>query len=332
MKAMLLREPGPPENLKPGKLPKPEMLGDNDMRVHLHAAGVNPVDTKLRARGTSYPDRMPAVLGCDGAGIVEATGDGVERFQPGDAVYFCYGGLGAHPGTYAEYAVVSQHYCARKPDSLSFNEAAAIPLALITAWESLHDRVQVTAGQSVLIQGGAGGVGHIAIQLAHLAGARVAATVGSPENAEFVKTLGVERPILYKVEDVAEAVLNWTDGKGVDIALDAVGEEVFAQTVAAMKTYGDLVTILQPPASMDWKPVRQKNLRIVFELMLTPMIDADEKGLRHHAHILREGGRLFDEGKLKIHVEKVLPLENAAEAHRLIEAGIARGKIVLSID
>lgn len=331
MKAVLLRRPGPPENLEIAEIPSPGALGEHDMLVRLRAAGVNPVDTKLRARGTYYPDRMPAVLGCDGAGTVERIGASVERFQPGDAVWFCHGGIGGHPGTYAEYAVVRQAYAAHKPDSLSFEEAAAVPLVLITAWEALHDRVQVQAGQRVLVHGGAGGVGHIAVQLARLSGARVAATVGSAENAAFVEALGVERPILHRVEDFIDATMNWTGGIGADIALDTVGEETFARTVAALKTYGDLVTILQPPAAMDWKPARTKNLRIAFELMLTPMLTGDENGLRHHANILREGGRLFDEGKLKVHVDAVLPLEEVAEAHRRIEAGGRRGKIVLSI-
>ncbi len=153
--------------LQPQDVINPKINAPQDILIRLRAAGINPIDTKLRRRGTSYPEQLPAVLGCDGAGVVEAVGSAVNRFQVGEEVYFCYGGLGKK-GTrnYAQYAVVDERFVAAKPKSLSFAEAAAVPLVLITAWEALYDRGRLEAGRRVLIHGGAGGVGHVAIQLA----------------------------------------------------------------------------------------------------------------------------------------------------------------------
>ena len=140
MKAVLMTASGNPEVLQVQDVPKPSSPGETELLIRLQAAGVNPIDTKLRKRGTFYPDRMPAILGCDGAGVVEAVGTKVQRFRVGDEVYFCYGGLGAHQGNYAEYTVVDERFVARKPASVSFAQAAAAPLVLITAWEALYER------------------------------------------------------------------------------------------------------------------------------------------------------------------------------------------------
>ncbi len=330
MKAMVMPHPGGPEVLCEQEVPEPTLRGPHDMLIRMHAAGVNPIDTKLRARGTYYPERLPAILGCDGAGVVEKIGESVERFQPGDAVYFCYGGIGGHPGTYAQYAVVSQYHAARMPDTLDFVQAAGVPLALITAWESLFERVSLSKGQSILIQGGTGGVGHLAVQLALHQGAKVCATVGSAEGAAWLRERGAHS-ILYREQDVVGAVRG-VFPDGVDIGLDGVGGEVFAQTCQAVRDYGEVVTLLAPPADMDWREARTRNLRISLELMLTPMFKHLEKQLIRQAQILREGARLIEEGKLHIHIHQALPLSEAAHAHRLLESGGIRGKLVLVID
>jgi NADPH2:quinone reductase len=163
MKAVLMTAAGDPEVLQLQEVSDPMIQTYTEILVRLHAAGVNPIDTKLRQRGTFYPDQMPAILGCDGAGVVEAVGANVQRFRVGDEVYFCGGGLGAKLGNYAEMAVVDEQFVAHKPTSLSFAEAAAAPLVLITAWEALYDRGRLEPGQRVLIHAGAGGVGHVAI-------------------------------------------------------------------------------------------------------------------------------------------------------------------------
>jgi len=234
MKAILMRQPGGPEVLIETELPVPELQSPNDILVRLHAAGINPVDTKIRAKGPMLPETLTAVLGCDGTGTVEAVGDAVTRFQPGDAVWYCHGGLGGPHGNYAEYAVVDESIAQPKPKSLTFVEAAAAPLVLITAWEALHDRARIEPEQTVLIHGGAGGVGHVAIQLARLAGARVATTVSGPEKAEFVHGLGAEYVIDYQQEDLAGAIADWTGGRGVDVCFDTVGPEVFARSIEVM--------------------------------------------------------------------------------------------------
>jgi NADPH:quinone reductase len=176
MRAVLMTAVGGPEVLKVADLPEPEIAAEHDVRVRLRAAGVNPVDTKLRAGGT-IGGTLPAVLGWDGAGVVERTGPAVTRGRPGDEVYFCDGGFGPTPGTYQDVKIVDERYLARKPQRLSFAEAAAAPLVTITAWEALRGRARVSDGQSVPVQAGAGGVGHMSVQLARLAGARVATTV-----------------------------------------------------------------------------------------------------------------------------------------------------------
>lgn len=331
MKAILMTAPGAPEVLSLADVPAPAISHDTDLLVRLEAAGVNPVDTKLRSRGTYFPERMPAILGCDGAGVVEAVGKSVTRFRPGDAVYFCNGGIGGHPGNYAEYAVVDERFAARKPASLDFDHAAAAPLVLITAWEALYDRARMTAGQTVLVHAGAGGVGHVAIQLAKAAGCRVLTTVGSADKAAFVRELGADEAIPYRDTDFTGAVLELTGGEGADIVFDTVGGATFQKSFAAVRPYGDLVTLLQPGPETDWKLARLRNLRVAQELMLSPMYYGWVKAQQHQAWILEQCADLFDAGKLRIEVNRVLPLAEAAQAHRLIEAGGMKGKLVLAV-
>ncbi len=332
MQAIVFETPGSASVLRLQDIPAPTIQTETEVLVRLRAAGVNPIDTKLRSRGTFYPEKTPHVLGCDGAGIVEAVGAAVQSFQVGDEVFFCNGGLGGLTGTYAEFAVVDERFLAIKPATLSFVEAAAAPLVLITAWESLYDRGRLQAGQKVLIQAGAGGVGHVAIQLASLQGAEVCTTVSSEAKAELVRQLGADLVILYKNTDVVDEVLTWTQGQGVDLAFDTVGGETFYQTVPAVKIYGDLVTILEPdPALGNLKTARMRNLRISLELMLTPMLQGLAEEQEQQAHILQKCAGLCDRNLLKIHVSQTFPLEQARAAHELLETGSVTGKIVLEI-
>lgn len=331
MKVIEIREIGGPEVLQLAEYPRPTP-GPEEILVRLKAAGVNPVDTKIRRRGPLIPNGLPAVLGCDGAGIVEAVGSAVTRFRPGDEVWFCDGGLGGPAGNYAEYRVLHQDIAQPKPRTLSLIEAAAAPLVLLTAWESLYDRARIQPGQRVLIHAGAGGVGHVAIQLARLAGARVCTTVSSPEKAAFAHALGAEFCINYREEDLVEAVMDWTGGEGVDIALDTVGPEVFHRTIPAVAHYGDLITILDPGPQLDLSEARMRNLRIGLELMLTPMLRNLPKARAHQGEILNRCAEFIDRGELRIHVSQTFPLAEAASAHRLIEEGHVTGKLVLTLD
>lgn len=331
MKVVVMTAPGDPDVLAVKHIPIPRIERETQMLVRVVAAGVNPVDTKLRQRGTLYPHRSPAILGCDGAGVVEAVGEAVTRFRPGDTVYYCYGGIGGPQGNYAEYAIVEEATAAPKPHTLSFAEAAAAPLVLITAWESLHHRARIKQGDTVLIHAGAGGVGHVAIQLARIAGARVATTVSSAEKASFVQSLGAELAIRYDREDWVQSALDWTDGRGVDVLVDTVGAAVFQQSFPAIRYYGDLVTLLQPRPETDWTAARERNLRISLEWMLAPMRYDLGDALKEQGAILAHCARLFDEGRLRIRVTHSFPLEEAARAHSLLEAGGMMGKAVLLI-
>ncbi len=332
MKAVLMTAPGGSDVLQLQDIPEPEITSERQIKVRLKAAGVNPLDTKLRSRGVFYENALPAILGCDGAGVVSEVGDAVTRFKAGDAVWFCNGGLGGEPGTYAEYTVLHEAVAAPKPDSLSFVEAAAAPLVLITAWEALYDRARLKPNKSALIHGGTGGVGHVAIQLACLAGARVCTTVGTTEKAELARSLGAMETILYTEQDFVEAVDEWSGGQGVNVALDTVGGKVFHRTMAAVAHYGDLVTLLDPGSEVSWQEARNRNLRIGFELMLTPMLQDFPEARRHQVIILEQCGHWFDEGRLKIHIGMTFPLEQAGAAHALLETGHMTGKAVLTME
>jgi len=331
MRAVLMTDIGDADVLQLQHISNPTDIGPDDLLIRLKAAGVNPIDTKLRRNGLYFGDGLPAILGCDGAGIVEKVGDKVTDFANSDAVYFCYGGLGQKAGNYAEYTVIPSISAAKKPVSCDFSTAATAPLVLITAWEALFDRAGMHSGQKVFIHAGAGGVGHVAVQLAKIAGCDVATSVSSAEKSAFVRALGADCVINYREQNVSEALLDWTDGKGVDIAFDTVGGDAFRQLIPAIRVYGDVVTILQVPNDTDWKTLRLRNIRVSQELMLSPMVLDLADGLAHQADILRQCAAWIDADKLKIHVSKQLPLAEAAEAHRIIEAGGMYGKLALVI-
>jgi NADPH2:quinone reductase len=331
MKAILMTAVGGPEVLSLQEIAEPQITSPTEIKVKLHAAGVNPIDTKVRRRGVFFPNPLPAVLGCDGAGEVVAVGSAADRFKPGDKVWFCHGGLGREQGNYAEYTVLDQRWAAPMPVALSYAEAAAAPLVLITAWGALFDRGGLEAGQTVLVHAGAGGVGHIAIQLAKLKGARVITTISSAQKAEFAKALGADHTVDYKTEGgFAEAVNRLTDGKGCDLVFDTVGPSVFEESIPATAHFGRLVTILEPGA-LNWGEARTRNLLIGFELMLTPMLRDLHTARDKQIAMLNQCAEWVDQGRLKIHLSHRMALEDAAQAHELIEAGHTQGKIVLTM-
>jgi len=332
MKAIVMTAAGGPEVLKLQDLPEPVLSQDTDILVRVKAAGINPVDTKMRAKPTVYPAPLPPVLGCDGAGVIEAVGKAVKDFKPGDEVYYCQAPHHDRLGSYAQYALVDHRLVAKKPKRLSFAEAAAAALVLITAWEALHDRVDIKSWHKLLVHAGAGGVGHVAIQLARIAGAEVCATVGSADKAEFARSVGANRTINYKEENFVPAVLDWTGGKGVDIAFDTIGGKTLAETFSAVRYYGDVVTLLAPGPEMDWNVPRARNQRVSFELMLVPVFFGLSEAMTHQGEILRRGAELFEAGELRVHVDAIFPLEQAAEAHTLVASGKTMGKIVLTVD
>ncbi|MFZ2406197.1 MAG: zinc-binding dehydrogenase, partial [Methylobacter sp.] len=271
MKAIMMTAIGKPDVLQLHDIDEPEIATATQIKVKLKAAGVNPVDTKIRHNGLLYDNPLPAVLGCDGAGEVVETGSAVSQFKPGDKVWFCHDGLGREQGNYAEYTVIDQRWASLMPETSSFIEAAALPLVLITAWGALFDRGGLQAGQTALIHAGAGGVGHVAIQLAKIKGVRVITTVSSEQKAEFAKALGADEAILYTQGGFADAVNKLTGGKGADLVFDTVGAEVFKESIPATAHFGRLVTLLDP-GELSLAEARMRNLLIGFELMLTPML------------------------------------------------------------
>ncbi len=333
MRAILATAPGSTEVLQLRDIPKPELPTSHHLRIKLAAAGVNPVDTKLRAKPAYHPDKLPAILGCDGAGTVEAVGSGVTRFKVGDVVFFCNGGIGDEPGNYAEYTTLQEDHCAKKPVKLGLQDSAALPLVFITSWEALVERTHLQAGQTVLIHAGAGGVGHVAIQLARHLGARVAVTVGDERKAEFARSLGAEKIINYKSQDFVQETLDWTGGRGADVVYDTVGGETYLRSLNATRIGGKVVSLLSTPLSLaDTQLARLRNLSLCYELMLTPQsMGLNEQRIRQR-EMLEQAAALVDAGQLVVQVSHRLPLEQAAEAHKLIEAGGMIGKIILTMD
>ncbi|MDD2863854.1 MAG: zinc-dependent alcohol dehydrogenase family protein [Methylococcales bacterium] len=330
MKAILMTAVGGSDVLQEQDIAEPHLTTATQIKVRLHAAGVNPVDTKIRKGGLFYPNApLPAVLGCDGAGEVVEIGANVSDFKIGDKVWFCNGGLGREQGNYAQFTVIESRHASLMPN-VDFQIAAAAPLVLITAWGALFERGNLQAGQTVLIHAGAGGVGHVAIQLAKIAGAKVITTVSSDEKAEFVKSLGADEVIFYHQTDVAAEVNRLTNGRGVDLVFDTVGADVFKLSIPCTAHFGRIVTLLDA-SNLDLSEARMRNLLIGFELMLTPMLrDLDVERDKHIA-LLKKCAEFINAGKLKIHVSDVLPLSDAKKAHDLIEAGHTMGKIVLAI-
>ncbi len=339
MKAILATAPGSAEVLQLREIPKPSLPTPHHLLVKLVAAGVNPVDTKLRAKPAYFPDKLPAILGCDGAGIVEEIGSAVTRFKVGDHVFFCNGGLGDEPGSYAEYTTLHEEYCAKPPVDTSLHDSAALPLVFITAWEALIERADLQTGQALLIHAAAGGVGHVAVQLARDFGARIAVTVGDDHKAMIARSLGAEKIINYKTQDFVQETLSWTASikpeaysSGADIVFDTVGGETFLRSMNAARVGGKIVSLLSTPLSLaDTQQARLRNLSLCYELMLTPQVMKLHDDRIRQRKILERGAAMMDAGKLKVHVSHKLPLGQAAEAHRMIEAGGMIGKVVLTM-
>ncbi len=331
MRAVLMTAVGGPEVLKIAEVPEPEVTGERDVRVRLEAAGINPVDCKLRSGGT-IGGSLPVVLGWDGAGVVESTGPAVTSVRPGDEVYFCDGGFGPTPGTYQEVKVVDERYLAHKPARLSFVEAAAAPLVTITAWEALRERARVRAGDSLLVQAGAGGVGHMSVQIGRLAGARVATTVTAGPKADLASSLGAQLCIDYTREDVGAKLRGWTGVDGADVVHDTVGGKTFTSCFSLVRPYGDLVSNVESPWEGDAiNTMHSRNLRVSFTWMPAPSVFGWPDHRERQRAILEQAALHFEAGDLRVAVGATFPLDRAADAHRAVETGQVVGKTVLTI-
>ena len=331
MRAVLMTAVGGPEVLKIAEVPEPEVTGERDVRVRLQAAGINPVDCKLRSGGT-IGGSLPVVLGWDGAGVVESTGPAVTSVRPGDEVYFCDGGFGPTPGTYQEVKVVAERYLARKPARLSFVEAAAAPLVTITAWEALRERARVRAGDSLLVQAGAGGVGHMSVQIGRLAGARVATTVAAGPKTDLASSLGAQLCIDYTREDVGAKLRGWTGVDGADVVHDTVGGKTFTSCFSLVRPYGDLVSNVESPWEDEAvNAMHSRNLRVSFTWMPAPSVFGWPEHRERQRAILEQAAAHFDAGDLRVAVGATFALDEAADAHRAVETGKVIGKTVLTM-
>lgn len=327
MKAILLKNFGGVENLELADVPMP-VAGPGQVLVKIHAASVNPVDTKIRRNGPAIAADLPSILGCDMAGTVAALGDGVTGFTVGQAVYGCVGGVKGLQGTYAEYVAADARLLAPAPAGMSLHDAASLPLVTLTAWEALVDRARVQPGDRVLIHGGAGGVGHVAIQIAKLRGAHVATTVSTDAKADLVRSLGADEVVNYRTESVDAYVARLTGGAGFDIVLDATGGSDIATSFAAARFNGQVVTIVAGYTA-DLSPMHGKGLSLHVVFMLLPM-------LHDHGHAIdraHQGKVLADTaGKLRPLIDPTrFTLADVAAAHTRLEEGKAVGKLVIDV-
>lgn len=308
MKAVQIRKYGGPYVLTYEDVPRPQPMED-ELLIRVHAAGVNPADWKTRSgKGIAIREQFPVILGWDVSGVVEEMGNRVSHFKLGDAVY----GMVRFPkigGTYAEYVTSPAVQVAHKPLSLDHIHAAALPLVALTAWQALFEAANLSAKQIVLIHGAAGGVGHIALQLARWKGAYVIGTCSS-RNVNFLSEIGADEIVNYKSNKFENVI------KDVDVVLDTVGGKTWKRSLKVLRENGLIVSLLRKPSSESatFHRVRSKYILV-----------------QPNAAQLAEISKLVDAGYVKPAVDNVIPLKNARKAHRLSEKGHTRGKIVLRI-
>ena len=307
MKAIVINAYGNEDVLEYTEVERPEPKAD-EVLVKVHAAAVNPADWKIRdGMGEELGFKLPLILGGDIAGTVEAVGDGVENFKQGDAVYGMT--LSSLSGGYAEYAIAKADAIVPKPESIDFQEAAAIPIGGLTAWQAMFVVANLSSGQRILITGASGGVGSMAVQLAKAKGAFVIGTA-SGKNEQFVRGLGADEFVDY-TQQPFEAVV-----KDVDIVFDTIGSDTQERAFQTLKKGGFLVSSAQTPST---EKAREFGVEAAWFFC------------QPSAEQLAEINRLIDEGKVKIHIETVLPLTEVKKAHQLSQGGRTRGKIVLQV-
>ncbi len=326
MHAMLVNAYGDDATFAPAEVETPEVKPGHVL-VRIAASSVNTVDTMIRRMGEDLPlsPDTPAILGMDFAGTVETVGEGVDGYAIGDAVYGCAGGLADLPGALAEYIVADADLIAKKPTSLSMREAAALPLVGITAYEGLQ-RAGIRAGQKVLVHGGSGGVGHVAVQLANHFGADVYSTGGGEKQLALIEQLGAT-PINYKTESVEAYVARYTGGSGFDLVFDSVGGANLTNSFEAAALNGQVATTVSL-CELDLSPAHFKGLSLHVVFMLIPMLHHHKRD--EHAKILRDLARIVESGALKpVLDETCFSLDEAGQAHARLESGQAMGKVVV---
>jgi NADPH:quinone reductase-like Zn-dependent oxidoreductase len=305
------------------------VAGPGQVLVRIAASGVNPLDTKIVAGKADHAHTvLPAILGIDMAGVVESVGEGVTAFQPGDEVYGMTGGIAGVQGSLAQYAAVDAALLAHKPKNMSMREAAALPLVFITAWEGLVDRAGLKAGAKVLVHGGAGGVGHIAVQIARTLGAEVCAT-GEASQRAIIEGYGATA-IDFRATPVEDYVARFTGGEGFDVVFDTVGGPTLDASFRAARINGGHVV-----SSLGWgthslAPLSFRAASYSGVFTLLPLI----RGIGREAHgaIMREATRLAGAGALRVRLDPTeYTLADVGAAHQRLVDGKAQGKLVISV-
>jgi NADPH2:quinone reductase len=326
MHALILNRYNGP--LEYSTLARPEPA-DGQVLVRIAASGLNPLDTKIRAGEAEHAKHpLPLVLGIDLAGTVTALGAGVTRFSVGDKVYGMAGGVGGIQGSLAQYAALDADLLAHMPSNLSMREAAALPLAFITSYAGIVDRAHLQAGAKVLVQGGSGGVGHIAVQLARALGAEVYATA-SAHHGEWLRQLGAT-PIDYRAQTVEQYVAAYTQGEGFDVVVDTVGGAMLDASFAAVRHFGHVVSALgwgtHALAPLSFREASYSGIFTLYPLLTG----------RYRAHLgemMREATRLVESGALAPVVDpRRFNLQTAEAGYELVTSGTARAKVVVEIE
>lgn len=304
---------------------------DNDVLIRVIATSVNPIDIHLRKGSMpALVPSFPAVLHGDVAGIVEAAGKNVLAFKKGDAVYGWTGGLSGSGGALAEYMLADHLLIAKAPANLTLREAAGVPLVALTAYEAIFERAHVKAGQKVLVYGGAGGVGHMGVQFAKIAGAEVYAVVSKDSDIDTVLALGADHVINRNKQSTEELVHSFTDGAGFDVVFDTVGNENLVNSFQAVKAYGSVVTTIAL-LETDLTPIHLKaaNFSVVFlAIPIAYQLPALRKKFGENLAVIAEW---FESGKLKVLIDpKEFGFDDVSAAHEAAETGIKNGKLIIS--
>jgi NADPH2:quinone reductase len=327
MQAYVINQFGDPTVFQLTEVAKPDVQPGHVL-IRVAATSVNPVDYKIRSGAVAdIAPQFPAILHGDVAGIIEAVGENVTQFKPGDEVYAVAGGVKGLGGALADYMLADAALVAKKPASLTMAEAAALPLVSITAWEGLIERAKVRPGQTVLVYGGTGGVGHIAVQLAKWAGAKVYTTVSSSEKAAIARQLGADEVIDYRKQSIEEYVNQYTDGKGFDVVFDTIGNN-HLQTAFKAAALNGVVVSLVSLSQQDLTLLHVKGLTLHLVFMLIPMLH--NIGRAKHGEILTKLAHLVDNDIVRPLIDaEPFRFADVAQAHQRAESGQAVGKVVL---
>ncbi|WP_434521873.1 zinc-binding dehydrogenase [Halorubrum sp. AS12] len=325
MTAFVIESYGDPDVFERTTREVPEPAAD-ELRVDVAAFSLNPVDYKIRqGEIPDFTPEFPATLHCDVSGVVDAVGEDVEQFEPGDEVYGMPGGAGRQ-GALADYVVGHAGTFARAPESIPLEDAASLPVVALTAWELLTDKSTVGIDDDLLVYGASGGVGHIGVQLGRWFGADVTATGSTEEKRDFAEKLGADHTVDYTATDVEAYVEEYADGDGFDVVFDPVGDDHLQTAFEAVRPFGAVVTT-ESSSTQDISALHANSLELGVVLVILPVLLGDRQA--RIGEELADIASLVDDGVVEPHVDERFAFEDVADAHRLGEAGDFRGKILL---